>query len=267
MGSMVLFGRLKHMASRLIFALTVCALLEAFANVFSVGVYGNEIPESGECYFQGFLLQFSQIAIFGWITVIATNLYLVVVQSRNTANYEIVYHVSVWVVAVILTLIPLADSVYGPAGVWCWMKRTPWQYRVATFYGPLYVMMMTVIILYGLILRTVRKHFKEEGGQNEQTGKLLLRLRVYPIVFVACYLFPTINRIYETVETKNSSFPLYLLQGGSAASLGFVNAVVYGFDVDMRRLWKNYLYNKGICMTWTQPSSNAELESSSVDFE
>lgn len=46
-GSMIMFGRLKRMASRLIFCLTICALLEAFANVFSVGVYGNEIAESG----------------------------------------------------------------------------------------------------------------------------------------------------------------------------------------------------------------------------
>lgn len=46
-GSMIMFGRLKRMASRLIFALTVCALLEAFGNVFSVGVYGHELEESG----------------------------------------------------------------------------------------------------------------------------------------------------------------------------------------------------------------------------
>lgn len=51
MGSMVMFGRLKRMASRLIFCLTICALLEAFANVFSVGVYGNEIVESGRYSF------------------------------------------------------------------------------------------------------------------------------------------------------------------------------------------------------------------------
>jgi hypothetical protein len=44
---MIMFQRLRRMASRLIFCLTLCALLEAFGNVFSVGVYGHELQESG----------------------------------------------------------------------------------------------------------------------------------------------------------------------------------------------------------------------------
>jgi hypothetical protein len=72
----------------------------------------------GECLFQGFLLQFTQIAIFGWITVIAVNLFLVVVMSRNTAKFEVGYHVVVWALAIILTAIPLAGKGFGPAGVW-----------------------------------------------------------------------------------------------------------------------------------------------------
>lgn len=61
----------------------------------------------------------------------------------------------------------------------------------------------------------------------------------------------------------SQSFALYLLAAASAALLGFVNAIVYGFDVDMRRLWKNYLYNRGICVKWTQPDNEADMDSSS----
>eukprot|EP01127_Copromyxa_protea_P022389 TRINITY_DN7_c0_g1_i9.p1 TRINITY_DN7_c0_g1~~TRINITY_DN7_c0_g1_i9.p1 ORF type:complete len:304 (-),score=42.40 TRINITY_DN7_c0_g1_i9:164-1075(-) len=264
-GSMVMFQRYRRMASRLILALTVCALLEAFANVFSVSVYGQEQAEAGECFFQGFLLQFSQIAIFGWITVIAANLYLVVVHSRNTANYEVVYHGIVWAFAVLFTLIPLASDVYGPAGVWCWMKREAQGYRWGLFYVPLYIMMAVVILLYALIQRAVRNHFENETtspSQIDNAEKLLVRLKIYPIVFVVCFIFPTINRIYD-VAAPTDSFVLYLLAAASASVLGFINAIVYGFDVDMRRLWKSFLYNRGCCMGWTQPSEAADVESSS----
>jgi len=240
-------------------------LLEAFANVFSVGVYGQEEAETGECYFQGFLLQFSQIAIFGWITVIAVNLYFVVVQSRNTAPYEVYYHASVWVVAILFTLIPLADSVYGPAGVWCWMKREFQGYRWGVFYVPLFIMMVVVVVLYALIQRAVKSRFEEAGVSPSQAASaegLMLRLRIYPIVFVACYIFPTINRIYD-VTAPTDSFGLYLIAAATAGLLGFINAVVYGFDVDMRRLWKGFLYKRGYCVSWTQPADETDLESSS----
>jgi len=255
------------MASRLILCLTICAFMESIANLFSLGVYGVEEFRTGECYFQGFLLQFSQIGIFSWITVIAVNLWLAVVHSRDTASLEIPYHIAVWLFAGLMTLIPLIDAAYGPAGVWCWIMR-PQQYqgyRWGVFYVPLYIMILAVVVFYALISNAVRSRFDESNSSSAQAAgvqKLLVRLRIYPIVFVLCYIFPTINRIYD-VAAESDSYFLYMTAAITASIQGFVNAIVYGFDVDMRRLWKNLLYRNGICMKWTQPATQAELDSSS----
>jgi hypothetical protein len=112
--SMVFFARLKRMSTRLIFFLTLANLGESFANMLSISIYGHEeafegkikyssgIQDSGTCVFQGFILQATQIAIFCWITIIAVNLFFVVVTSKDTRSHEYWYHAAVVLVTVLL---------------------------------------------------------------------------------------------------------------------------------------------------------------------
>jgi len=85
--STIVSARIHRMPSRLIFWVAVMSCLESIANLMTWGIWHEVSPEvtaSLICRVQGIVLQFSQISEFGWITVIALNLYLVVSLLKNT---------------------------------------------------------------------------------------------------------------------------------------------------------------------------------------
>jgi len=51
------------------------------------------------------------------------------------------------------------------------------------------------------------------------------------------YIFPTINRIQNWI-TNDEVFFLYVAHVLTAPLLGFVNAIVYGLDEDIRKRYK-----------------------------
>lgn len=262
MFSIIFFGRFKQMSTRLIFWLTLCNFGEAFGNIWSLWVYGQEEAREGACVFQGFILQSTQIAMFCWITIIAINLYLVVVLTHDTRKYEYFYHAAVIVISVLFSCIPFASQSYGAAGVWCWIVRPAQGLRWGLFFIPLILMIVGVLILYGFIIRHVRAIGEDAGHGEVHTKKLLSKLWVYPIAFAVCYFLPIINRIYD-VTAWSDSFVLYFFAAFSSSVLGFVNAVIYGFDADMRKLWRKYLASKGCCLSWTNVDGDDQVESES----
>jgi hypothetical protein len=68
---------------------------------------------------------------------------------------------------------------------------------------------------------------------SEGTNARLLRVQYYPMVLVACYLFATVNRIYEAAG--GTSFALTLLHTIGASSQGTLNAAVYGLTPQVRQ--------------------------------
>eukprot|EP01125_Pyxidicula_operculata_P006769 TRINITY_DN2323_c0_g1_i1.p1 TRINITY_DN2323_c0_g1~~TRINITY_DN2323_c0_g1_i1.p1 ORF type:complete len:358 (-),score=69.66 TRINITY_DN2323_c0_g1_i1:134-1207(-) len=238
--TMVWFRRLGLRSVRMIFSLTICNLLESLANLLSISIYRREIEMFIACYTQGVMLQFASTATFGWITAIAINLYLVVVKGYKINNkIEVGYHVFVWGFALIAATVPFSTSSYGIAGLWCWLDWDNGQlWRWTLFYIPLFVMMLVVIVLYGLISYTVSSRLNTQSSVDyEKAKKLIKKLQLYPIIFVGCYLFSIINRIYDWASPQDS-FALYLLESLTTPLVGFVNALVYGLDENVKSLWK-----------------------------
>lgn len=143
-----------------------------------------------------------------------------------------------------MSIIPLIAGAYGPAGVWCWIKKTgsALPLRFVTFYVPLYIMIAIMIYLYTVVIRTVNDTMA--AGQNDiedsdrkRATTALARLRLYPIIFMVLYIAPTINRIYNWIS-NDDIFVLYLGQVMTAPLLGFVNSLAYGLDEDLRRKYR-----------------------------
>jgi len=196
------------------------------------------------CTVQGFIIQFTEMAEFGWMTVIALNLYLVVGLYKNTRNVEIVYHICVWSLATVCALVPLFQQAYGFAGIWCWLTRYTGQiYRWAVFFGPLFIMWCSVIIFYGLVMRTIRLKLEHDPKLTRESKKRTKRvnalLKTYPIIFVVLYTFPLINRIVNALDIGEVYF-LWIMQVLTAPLLGFANAVSFSLDERMQDLWGNY---------------------------
>jgi len=226
------------MSSRLVFSLTLSALIMAIGNLISSGLDSNSPGYTGSCIAQGWLLQFSENAVFAWITTIALNLYLVVCWHLPTNRFEKFYHLGVWIWAFFVAFIPFASgpNVYDLAGIWCWISKNYPVDRFLLFYVPFLIQCAIVVVLYVLIIKKILRTGQAEGDEQTKVNLLVARLRAYPIIFFVLYLFPTINRINDAVSSVDS-FPLYVLQAITAPSIGLVNAIAYGFDSDIKQLW------------------------------
>jgi len=245
----------------MIFALIVCNFLESCANLFSLGVYNHEVQLYAECYTQGTLLQFTEVATFGWVLAITLNMYLVVVLQLNFKRKDIVegvYHGFVWGFAILAAGLPWINKAYGIAGIWCWIVWDYQIYRWVLYYIPLFLVIVTVIVLYSLIYSTVITNLKEQSKHIDSDAKqLLAKLRAYPIVFFIIYVFSITNRIYDWLS-PDDSFPLYVLESLTTPIIGFVNSVVYLADPETKALWIKFLHDKGCCLRWTTPSMKHE---------
>jgi len=249
------FGRMHHLSSRLIFYMASMSLCEAAANLMTYTLWNPDEHTDGTlCRVQGILLQFTQIAQFGWITVIAINLYLVVALFKDTKSMEKIYHVCVWSFASACTLVPtIWQHAYGKAGLWCWLTKDAGQpHRWLMFYIPLSIMWLTVAFFYILVIRTVRQKLGQAvlfsrashdslpappsipnvdnlTGRKKAT-RLNHLLRAYPAIFVVLYAFPLINRIYNAFQPNNDIFFLWIMQALTAPLLGFSNAVAFTLE-------------------------------------
>jgi len=187
---------------------------------------------------------------FGWITVIALNLYLVVVRTNDTSKLELLFHGIVWAFTLLCTFIPFASpGTYGFSGLWCWFTWDSGQvFRWVLFYVPLILMIISVAITYILILATVKSRLENASEENrEKSEKLIVRLRAYPIIFVCCWIFPIINRIYDATNEYDSFF-LYFMHALTDSAFGLLNAIAYSLiDPEMRRLWWEQFAKWGFC--------------------
>jgi len=248
--SFVAFRRLRHMSTRLIFWLLMALFLENVAHMLSVvNLRGPEGSLASDlCYVQAGLLQFSQTAQLGWITIIALNLYIVVSSGESPDQWEVMYHFVVWFVASVLTVIPIAYTSYGYTALWCWITDD-WAtyFQVYVFYCPLLVVIVSISLLYILIWRAVTYRIGVYAewsiNQNQKLTALTKRLIVYPLLLVF-YLFPLI--IHLVVKPEQKFFALYALRAILVPMLGILTVIVYGMDKELRRTW-HLMFTKNGC--------------------
>jgi hypothetical protein len=196
-------------------------------------------------------MQFFQVAAFCWTAAIAVNLWLVVVRKRLDVDvFQLRYHIAVWSVAALCTIIPNFTKAYGPATVWCWISKDAKAgnaFRFATFFIPFYISWLIIFVAYIWISRVAITSFIHmRNTDREHAERQIKRLRAYPIIFVVLYIPATINRVYNWVS-QDESFFLFALQALTAPSVGFVNSIAYGLDVEIRNRLANMLIRRGMC--------------------
>eukprot|EP01095_Lingulamoeba_sp_RSL-Kostka_P000519 TRINITY_DN10801_c1_g2_i1.p1 TRINITY_DN10801_c1_g2~~TRINITY_DN10801_c1_g2_i1.p1 ORF type:complete len:189 (+),score=19.67 TRINITY_DN10801_c1_g2_i1:119-685(+) len=117
------------------------------------------------------------------------------------------------------------------------------MWRFTVFYIPLifyllYVIgMYFVIIIQTIIQKNSMINKSKTKKQRVKDLKILRRLIAYPIIFVLVWTPPLINRIYNW-STDDDHFILLLLQTITAPSQGFLNAIAYGFDDELRSKYR-----------------------------
>lgn len=101
---------------------------------------------------------------------------------------------------------------------------------------------------------------REMGRVSEDTElrrKLVTRLSLYPLILVICFTPITILRVFEFAFAEYPSV-LYYTSGLFASSVGWVNAIVYGLNGNVRSALRNS------CRPHSEPDFG--LEALSLDF-
>jgi hypothetical protein len=176
------------------------------------------------------------IAVFLLITVV----FNVQAKERIALKIEILFHCCVWSIALLFTLLPIIGLTYGRSGLWCWIDGNEtlgvvWIW--ITFYGPLWLLIIAVIIIYltiaGYLLYRRKKLLDLTQGSNDMFArdiKVYMRLFGYPLIFLLVWLFPTINRLYQSISGGQFSFTLVLLHALFDQLQGFFNCILYFFN-------------------------------------
>lgn len=148
------------------------------------------------------------------------------------------FHIAGWGWTFFSTFVPFVSGtdVYDKAGVWCWFPRKYFYYRMLLFYAPFLIQVAIISICYICVIKKLKFNSTKSKGSNDA----IVMLGMYPIIFFVCYLFPTINRLYEAA-TSSESFALFVLHSLTASSVGLVNSIAYGFDEKVRDLWQNFV--------------------------
>ncbi|KAI1133851.1 family A G protein-coupled receptor-like protein [Hypoxylon sp. FL0543] len=141
--------------------------------------YVFEIDSFG-CQFQGFLIQMPRFlpADAFWTLAMAFNVYLTFYHKFDAArlrSMEIYYLLLCYgipfvpAIAYVFIRTESAGRMYGNATLWCWVSNGWDIFRIATFYGPVWVVILVTMFIYlrtGGEIYKKRKQLREFGASS-----------------------------------------------------------------------------------------------------
>jgi len=241
---------------------------------------GDPPEGSAACLVQAIGISYFGLASMLWALCIAISLHMAFLRHQpGVERYKVYYHVLVWSISLVLTLLPFSTGSYGDSGGWCWITvktkgtnsdvvQQNWgtAWRFIQFYIPLWLIIGYNSYVYFSIYKRLRAALTS-GSTVASSYRMLARVQYYPLVLTICYFWATINRINEIFGP--SIYWLTVLHILGAASQGFWNSIVYGLTPNVATAVKRILYDKVGCKyKWCKvddTSSSAVPTSPSAD--
>ncbi|ORZ29545.1 hypothetical protein BCR44DRAFT_1070305 [Catenaria anguillulae PL171] len=192
------------------------------------------------------VLSFGFLASALWATLLALNVYLVVVRKTPVVtirNAEWVYHLVAWGVPFLVAGIPLVfhpqstrkDPFYGDARLWCWITSDWSEYRLWFFYIPIWIAFLITLGVYAIVCIQVCQSFPlssdvPELASNRHSmqarNRLSTKTALYLTAFFLSYSGASINRV-ASVFLGTEEFSLYVLHALTIPSIGTFSALAY----------------------------------------
>ncbi|KAH6616060.1 hypothetical protein B0J18DRAFT_459970 [Chaetomium sp. MPI-SDFR-AT-0129] len=141
--------------NRMVFYATFGNMLTNMATLMTTSY--THMPDSVGCQMQGFLIQVFMQSDAYWALAMAINVYLTFYHkydARMLRKMELFYLLTCYGIPFIPGFVfifvsnPSMGRPYGDAVLWCWLKSSWEVYRVATFYGPVWVAIIACMIIY-----------------------------------------------------------------------------------------------------------------------
>ncbi|KAK4120623.1 hypothetical protein N657DRAFT_579336 [Parathielavia appendiculata] len=154
----------QRAVNRLVFLATFGNLMTNVATLMTTSYTHN--PDSPACQVQALLIQVFMQGDAYWALAMAINVYLTFYRkydARQLRKMEIPYFLCCYGIPFIpgLTFIFVSNEhagrPYGDASLWCWLKSEWEVYRIATFYGPIWVAILISGAIYVFVWGEVRR--------------------------------------------------------------------------------------------------------------
>ncbi|AEO56778.1 hypothetical protein MYCTH_2302067 [Thermothelomyces thermophilus ATCC 42464] len=132
----------------------------------------DDINQAG-CQLQAFLIQMFMPADAFWMLAMAVNVHLTFYQkfdAQRLRKMEILYLLLCYGIPFIVALVPIFVStpekgrMYGDATLWCWISPNWDIFRIAVFYGPVWIVML---ITFSIYIRAGREIYKKHKQLRE----------------------------------------------------------------------------------------------------
>jgi len=235
-----LFYLYKYFVQRLILFLSISAALQCFSFII-----GDIYVDNSLCEFQAFIMQYFGWATLLWVVAITINL-VMVLKGVDSGKYEKWFHVVAWVLPLLWSCLPFIHDSYGPAGVWCWIKRDQTLLRFGTWYVPIFATILLMFLAYIYIIFSVLKRKSRWTGtfnqQDENDKAMLARevkpLAAFPLIYLLSGIPTLIYRIDDAVHPHLlPQYSLLIFSVIMSPLVGAMNAIAFALYSEVQKLF------------------------------
>jgi hypothetical protein len=225
----------KFMSLRLLVYIQISEMFAAVSDLYAIKLYKDEQHITPLCLFQAYQTVLFETSGLLWTLCFSIFMFLVVVFNvRKKLLLEIIFHISVWPLSILIASLPFTTNSYGHVGTMCWISPSEenragylWEWLVS--YGPAYIIMPIVLVLFFVIVGFVAKRNYQKNNANRWNA-VYSKFMAYPIVFLLGWIFPSILRMYELATNDRNSFLYYtflIFEVLCNRSQGLLNVIVY----------------------------------------
>ncbi|KAJ6238154.1 g protein-coupled receptor [Anaeramoeba flamelloides] len=243
--SFIKFANLDKLHRKYLFTLTIYDLMSGIIDFLP----GRS--NSFFCDFQAIAQSFLSTIPPYWAATISLITYLRLVQRRSERSLKQMYK-PLHLVIVIIALLFLVSSVLTDGGFrtqtyWC----APSDKTLIIIYTWYWVMIFTSLIFTLLTVKQIRKILRQSNevwtnlshlSRERKKKQLMIQLKmlVVPLVFIWCYVWPSIDRIIE-ISNKRVSKGLLLMYSINFELSAPIYCAVFVFgSSEIRESWKQY---------------------------
>ncbi len=250
----ILLRKYTFHIQRLILYLGIGSVMSGLTNALQI-LYRHPTtePEKRYCASVAFFDQISDWSVYLATLIITIHLYLKAVHNK-TVKLEILSFAIIFILPLTLNWVPFLKETYGPAGPWCWIQlnypdtchRNTFGYilRIVLWYVPSNVILAIIIILYVIMLISLRRQkrqykcqYSPEQEQNWKMKVKEVRLLIwYPLLLLLVQIPAMVNRLVEIITDSQADnyYFLWFIAAIFSPIHGGLMCLAYALDPETR---------------------------------
>eukprot|EP01113_Clastostelium_recurvatum_P038881 TRINITY_DN5871_c0_g1_i2.p1 TRINITY_DN5871_c0_g1~~TRINITY_DN5871_c0_g1_i2.p1 ORF type:complete len:339 (-),score=38.30 TRINITY_DN5871_c0_g1_i2:73-1089(-) len=232
--SFFLLKRSKDPFHCIIFFLAIAEWCRAFWWMIT---YFFDIHNQLVCSAQAFGIEYFTIASWLWAFLFAVKLYASNILDRDLRHIS-VFHLVAWGVPGVICVVCAVYGSYGITGYWCWINYELFQ----ILFGDclLALLLACELFIFVVISWHLFAHQSFFAQLRQSRSMATFRMNLFLLVPVISWGWGIADRLVLVITGREVIW-LQIVHGQATALQGFLNAVIYGWDPDLRMRWTIFM--------------------------